>query len=158
MASDTVDKMLPWNGIESSVWKVRVDFGVRGNCPFIVGGGLPRSQSIVLRTSGDRVAPHDSFRSQIISQESKYCTPPEAPPAQRYTWLRGCRLHPWTRMPRVLAGAVFQATVPVSKLYGSTHYTSTVALSPPRAKCLRSPSHRARTYPFHYALYMTIFR
>ena len=34
--------------------------------------------------------------------------------------------------------------------YSSTHYTSTVALTSPGAKCPRLPSHRARTYPFHY--------
>ena len=56
MTSDTVDKSLLWNGIERSVWKARVDLGVRGNYPFIAGRGLPRSLGTVIRTSGDQVA------------------------------------------------------------------------------------------------------
>ena len=50
----------------------------------------------------------------------------------------------------MLAGAVPQATVPVSTPHSSTHYTFTIVLSSPGAKCPRSSSHRARTYLFRY--------
>ena len=105
MTSGLVGKMLPWNGIARSRVEGRGRLGVRGPCLFTVGGGPPRSLSTVLRTSGDRVAPHDIIRNRITSKESKHCTPPGAPPAQRYTWLRVCYLHPCARRPRVLAGA-----------------------------------------------------
>ena len=105
MTSGLVGKMLPWNGKARSRVEGWGRLGVRGSCLFTVGGGLPQSLSTALCTSGDRLATHDLIRNRITSYESKYCTPPGAPPAQRYTWLRVYHLHPWARRPHVLAGS-----------------------------------------------------
>ena len=105
MTSGLVGKMLPWNGIARSPMEGGGRFRSEGVATSLLLGGLPRSLSTVLRTSGDGVALRHLIWNRITSYESKYCTPPGAPPHQRYTWLRVFHLQPWARRPRVLAGA-----------------------------------------------------
>ena len=93
---------------------------------------------------------HGLIRNRINSYESKYCTPPGAPPVQRYTWLRVCYLHPSARRPRVLAGAFpgLQYLFLLSTVGNTTPLRQSCL--PRGRRVLARHSRRSRKYLFHY--------